>query len=75
MFNDYLGNYAGLGILLVIIYLIVSLAAIGVFTGRRVVQWQHTNPGNRVDRWLLGVSVRSVGGGGRVVVPIVVPVR
>ena len=50
-------------------------AAIGIFTGRRVVKWQHGNPGNRVDRWLLGVSVRSVAGGGRVVLPIVVPVR
>lgn len=31
MFNDYLGNYAGLGIVLLIIYLLVSLAMIGVF--------------------------------------------
>lgn len=31
MFNDYLGNYAGLGIVLLIIYLVVSLAMIGVF--------------------------------------------
>jgi membrane-associated phospholipid phosphatase len=54
---------------------VVMGAAIGVFTGRRVVQWQHSNPGNRVDRWLLGVSVRSVGGGGRVAVPFVMPVR
>ena len=54
---------------------VVMGAAIGVFTGRRVVQWQHSHAGNRVDRWLLGVSVRSVGGGGRVVVPIVAPVR
>lgn len=50
-------------------------AAIGIFTGRRVVKWQHANPGNRVDRWLLGVSVRSLGGGERVVLPIVLPVR
>lgn len=54
---------------------VVMGAAIGIFTGRRVVKWQHGNPGNRVDRWLLGVSVRSVAGGGRVLVPIVVPVR
>jgi membrane-associated phospholipid phosphatase len=54
---------------------VVMGAAIGVFTGRRVVQWQHSHPGNRVDRWLLGVSVRSVGGGQRVVVPLLVPVR
>ena len=50
-------------------------AAIGIFTGRRVVKWQHGNPGNRVDRWLLGVSVRSAADGGRVLLPIVVPVR
>ena len=31
MFNDYLGNFAGLGIVLLIIYLVVSLATIGVF--------------------------------------------
>lgn len=54
---------------------VVMGAAIGIFTGRRVVQWHHSNPGNRVDRWLLGVSVRSVGGGNRVVVPFVMPVR
>ena len=54
---------------------VVMGAAIGVFTGRRVVQWQHSHTGNRVDRWLLGVSVRDVGGGGKVVVPIVAPVR
>jgi membrane-associated phospholipid phosphatase len=54
---------------------VVMGAAIGVFTGRRVVQWQHSHPGNRVDRWLLGVSVRSIGGGERVVVPFVMPVR
>jgi membrane-associated phospholipid phosphatase len=54
---------------------VVMGAAIGIFTGRRVVQWQHSHPGNRVDRWLLGVSVRSVGGGERVVVPFVMPVR
>jgi membrane-associated phospholipid phosphatase len=54
---------------------VVMGAAIGIFTGRRVVQWQHSHPGNRVDRWLLGVSVRSVGGGERVVAPFVMPVR
>jgi membrane-associated phospholipid phosphatase len=54
---------------------VVMGAAIGIFTGRRVVQWQHSHPGNRLDRWLLGVSVRSVGGGERVVVPLVMQVR
>ena len=31
MFNDYFGSFAGLGIVLLIIYLVVSLAMIGVF--------------------------------------------
>jgi membrane-associated phospholipid phosphatase len=54
---------------------VVVGAAVGIFTGRRVVQWHHSHPGNRVDRWLLGVSVRSDGGGGRVVLPFVMPLR
>lgn len=50
-------------------------AAIGIFTGRRVVKWQHTHPGNRLDRWLLGVSVSTAASGQRLVRPIVLPVR
>jgi len=52
---------------------VVAGAAIGIFTGRRVVRWQHSNPGNRVDRWLLGVSVRRGDSGERLVMPFVVP--
>ena len=50
-------------------------AAIGVFTGRRVVKWQHTHPGNRLDRWLLGVSVSTIPNGQRIVRPIILPMR
>jgi membrane-associated phospholipid phosphatase len=32
-------------------------AAIGSFGGWKVVQYTHDNPDNRVDRWLLGVSL------------------
>lgn len=53
---------------------VVMGAAIGIFTGRRVVAWQHTHPGNRLDRWLLGVSIApEAGGTGRVVRLIAVP--
>jgi membrane-associated phospholipid phosphatase len=54
---------------------VVAGASIGIFTGRRVVRWQHSHPGNRVDRWLLGVSVRAAGGGAKIVSPFVLPVR
>lgn len=54
---------------------VVAGAAIGIFTGRRVVRWQHSHPGNRVDRWLLGVSVRDGAGGAKLVAPFVMPVR
>jgi membrane-associated phospholipid phosphatase len=39
-------------------------AAIGSFAGWKVVRYTHTNPDNRVDRWLLGVTL-SPGPGGR----------
>lgn len=32
-------------------------AAIGTFTGQKVVQWHHSHPGNAVDRWLLHTSI------------------
>lgn len=49
-------------------------AAIGIFTGRRVVRWQHSHPGNKLDKWLLGASIRPAGEG-HVVRMFVVPVR
>jgi hypothetical protein len=39
-------------------------AAIGTFAGNKVVRYQHrTNPGNKLDKWLLGGSIRSDPGG------------
>jgi len=42
-------------------------AAIGIFTGRRVVRWHHTHPGNRLDRILLGVSAARTADGGYII--------
>lgn len=35
-------------------------AGIGTFSGIKVVQYHHTHPGNRIDRWLLGASVMPI---------------
>ena len=32
-------------------------AAIGTFAGRKVVQYHHSHPKNRIDRWLLGATI------------------
>ena len=32
-------------------------ALIGTFSGRKVVQYHHSHPHNRIDRWLLGASI------------------
>lgn len=32
-------------------------ALIGTFSGRKVVQYHHSHPRNRIDRWLLGASI------------------
>jgi membrane-associated phospholipid phosphatase len=47
-------------------------AAIGTFSGLKVVRYHHTHPNNRIDRWLLSTSVIP-DGAGRVM--IVVSVR
>ena len=48
--------------------------AIGVFAGRKVVRYHHrTNPDNRVDRWLLGVSLTPGPRGGYLWRPMVIP--
>ncbi|HWE43005.1 MAG TPA: phosphatase PAP2 family protein [Gemmatimonadaceae bacterium] len=39
-------------------------AAIGTFAGRKVVQYHHSHPKNRIDRWLLGATIASKPGGG-----------
>lgn len=36
---------------------VVMGAAVGTFVGRRVVAWQHSHPGNRLDLWLLPTSI------------------
>jgi membrane-associated phospholipid phosphatase len=47
---------------------IVLGAAIGTFSGLKVVHYHHSNPGNRVDRWMLGsMAVLPDGRGGAVV--------
>ena len=35
----------------------IGVAAIGTFAGWKVVRYTHTNPDNRVDRWLLGATI------------------
>ena len=48
--------------------------AIGVFTGRRVVRWHHSHPGNKLDRWLLGISIApNPDGGGHTIRLIATP--
>jgi hypothetical protein len=39
-------------------------AGIGTFAGLKVVRYQHSHPGNRVDRWLLAGSVVPAPDGG-----------
>lgn len=48
-------------------------AAIGVFSGWKVVQYHHSHPGNRIDRWLLAGSVRGNGRGGAAVRMVILP--
>ena len=42
-------------------------AAIGTFSGRKVVQYAHGHPGNRIDRFILRTSVAPDGHGGALV--------
>jgi membrane-associated phospholipid phosphatase len=48
-------------------------AAIGVFSGRKVVRYHHSHPNNRLDRVLLGVSVAPGSDGSYAVRPVVIP--
>jgi membrane-associated phospholipid phosphatase len=44
---------------------VILAAGIGTFAGNKVVRYHHrTNPGNRLDRWLLGATVVPDGAGG-----------
>jgi membrane-associated phospholipid phosphatase len=36
---------------------VMAGAAIGTFAGWKVVRWNHSNPDNRLNRWLLGVHM------------------
>jgi membrane-associated phospholipid phosphatase len=36
---------------------VVIGSAIGTFSGLKVVKYHHSHPGNRIDRWFLGVSL------------------
>lgn len=42
---------------------IILGAAIGTFSGLKIVRWNHTHPNNRLNRWLLGERGRPTGGG------------
>ena len=40
-------------------------AGVGTFAGLKVVRYQHSHPGNRIDRWLLKGSLSPAPGGGQ----------
>lgn len=50
---------------------VVLGAAIGTFSGLKVVRYHHTHPNNRIDRWLLSTSVIP-DGRGRVLIAVTV---
>lgn len=43
---------------------VVMGAAIGTFAGLKVVRYHHSHPDNRIDEWLLGVTLAPAAGGG-----------
>ena len=47
---------------------VVMGAAIGTFSGLKVVRYHHTHPNNRIDRWLLSTAVIPDGRGAAVIV-------
>ena len=52
---------------------VVLAAAIGTFSGLKVVKYHHSHPGNRVDRWLLSATVAPTRNGGLALAWNVVP--
>lgn len=53
---------------------VILAAGIGTFAGNKVVRYHHrTNPGNRIDRWLLSASVMPDGNGGYAIAWTVAP--
>ena len=53
---------------------VVIGAAIGTFSGRKVVQYVHGHPGNRIDRAILRTSIAPLRDGG-VLVAVDLPVE
>jgi membrane-associated phospholipid phosphatase len=49
---------------------IVVSAGLGTLCGAKVVQYHHTHPGNRLDRWLLSASLVPYERGAAVVLPL-----
>lgn len=43
---------------------VVLGAAIGTFAGLKVVRYHHSHPDNKIDEWLLGVTIAGAPGGG-----------
>ena len=43
---------------------VVMGAAIGTFAGLKVVRYHHSHPDNKIDEWLLGVTIRPGPDGG-----------
>ena len=52
---------------------VVLGAAIGTFSGLKVVRYHHTHPNNRIDRWLLSTSVIPQGQGGALILVTIGP--
>ena len=48
-------------------------AGVGTFAGLKVVRYQHSHPGNRIDRWLLKGSLSPAPGGGQALQWSIVP--
>jgi membrane-associated phospholipid phosphatase len=46
---------------------VIMGAAIGTFSGLKVVRYHHSHPNNRIDRWLLSTSVIPDGRGGALI--------
>lgn len=53
---------------------VITGAAIGSMAGVMVVRWHHMNPGNSVDRLLLGASIKPAAGGGTSVALQLLPI-
>jgi membrane-associated phospholipid phosphatase len=52
---------------------VLAGAGVGTFAGLKVVRYQHSHPGNRIDRWLLKGSLSPAPGGGQLLQFSIVP--